>query len=116
MRQAADGVTADDPDFKDTVPYLTSVSDGLKQECLVSELSSSTVQRGGGGGGGCKLALQWMLVHHTYRICDAFILINYSTNARVRLRCSVRTVPATVCDGFRLSLMCYQNIISVVKL
>ena len=50
VRQAADGVTADDPDFKDTVPYLTTVSDGLKQECLVSELSSSTVQRGVGGG------------------------------------------------------------------
>ncbi|KAF0294871.1 hypothetical protein FJT64_007505 [Amphibalanus amphitrite] len=34
VRQAADGVTADDPDFKETVPYLTTVSDGLKQECL----------------------------------------------------------------------------------
>ena len=37
VRQAADGVTADDPDFKETVPYLTTVSDGLKQECLVSD-------------------------------------------------------------------------------
>ncbi|XP_037067902.1 uncharacterized protein LOC119089338 [Pollicipes pollicipes] len=34
VRQAADGITADDPDFKDTVPYLNSVSESLKDECL----------------------------------------------------------------------------------
>ena len=98
VRQAAEGVTADDPDFSDTVPYLTTVSDGLKQEWLVSGLSSSAVQRGGGGG---LLQIRSAVDAGTpYRICDAFILMNYSMNMRAKLRCSVRTVPVTVGDGF----------------